>query len=294
MAYVVHTGTVGESHGPASTLWLLASDGSVRRIDAMTGDSWIESPVFVRAPTDFHGPVRLYWLRDSADFDVSTYRDPSRVMTLDGNGRPVPVTVPLRVGEYIYHLDAYPGAPTNTLTLFRRADVPSRYAVLRNDDFGDHPTSSSPTLWGYWEETANTDAASWVAWLTPRQYVIAVGHEESYPYLSIRLNRWGCDYKGSIPVYEGRRVDAGYAEAQWQMLALDDHRVLVIGNRDAARIAFSGAKSAPWYVLDVRDGSLTPTHARWYPDTGWTTVRPDWSISNQRVSDCGGGGWVWP
>ncbi|MEW6060011.1 MAG: hypothetical protein AB1551_07740, partial [Actinomycetota bacterium] len=55
---------------PSYVLYLLDSDGTVRTVDVVRNYLSIESPVFLRAPTDPEGPVRLYWIRASQDVSL--------------------------------------------------------------------------------------------------------------------------------------------------------------------------------------------------------------------------------
>ena len=135
----------------STVIYLLGDHGSVLAL-RQTAQYWsVGSMVFVHAPTDPNGPIRLYWTESSdASFDATTDTFEMDVMTYDGS-TVQHVSVPLLWGQSPALLDAYPGNSTSTLMAWRRENIPTRYQVLRNNDMNAAATLSSPTTWGYWE-----------------------------------------------------------------------------------------------------------------------------------------------
>jgi hypothetical protein len=279
--------------GKLGILYLLEPDGSILTADVVGDYRVPETPVFVRAPTRPRGPIDLYWIRLSQDFDAGHARFTSQMMMLDERGRHA-VAVPLRFGESVYQLSAYPGSPTSSLSLFRREDVPTRYEILRNDDINRGAALSSPTLLGYWISAANTDVASGVAWLTPRDYVVGVGQRWAYPTYALKRSRVFCEYRGSHPIHRGATIDVTYTEVQWMMLAQDASHVLVIGRRAATAIFRQRRQPAPWLLVDTNTGRITRTEAIWDPHSAWTVVRPAVPARLGIDPRCDGTRWTYP
>ncbi len=290
MAYAVITGSAGSGGG---ILYELLPDGSILTVDRTKPYDFISNPVFVRAPTDPEGPIRLYWMRLSEDFDQSVAQIPNQMMTLGASG-PVPVEVPLRWGTSLYRLNAYPGAATSTLTLFRRENMPTRYEVLRDSDNAGG-AASSPTVWGYWDSATDTDVDSGVAWMSPTEYVVGVGHGLSLPTYSLKLFRYHCEWAGSHLIYKGPRLDAVWDEAVWTMLPLGTKHVLVISRKASRDIAFNGATATTWLTVNIGTGKIRDTGIRYVPDRGvWVTVQPSMPTRLDADPKCWDTKWTWP
>lgn len=126
---------VGAKNVDSTIIYLLGADGSVLTV-RKTPTSWaVASMIFVPAPTDPKGPVRLYWTESSGGdaYDTGTNTFPMRVMTYDGSSVQSPV-----------YLNTYPGNSTSSLMVFRLSDIPTRFQVLRNNDLISGATLSSP------------------------------------------------------------------------------------------------------------------------------------------------------
>jgi hypothetical protein len=155
-----------------SVLYLLGSDGSVTAVRETTGGWSIWTPIFVRAPNEPHGQIRLYWVEPSdGKFDLTTDTLLVRVMEYDPSGVHE-VQVPLLWGTTPFEFSAYPGDTTSIRVAFRADNVPTRYEILRNADRTNGGTASSPTVWGYWHTITDTDVDTGVAWLSPDEYVV--------------------------------------------------------------------------------------------------------------------------
>ncbi len=275
----------------STVIYLLGDDGSVLTVRRTPGYWSVASMVFVRAPTDLKGPVRLYWTEasDGSKFDMTTDSYPTRVMSYDGS-TVQRVDVPMPWGQSALLLDAYPGNSTSTLMAFRRDNIPTRYQVLRNNDMSAGATLSSPTTWGYWETIVDTDLPTQVAWLSPDEYVVGYGHsihtESNIPSYSLKRFRVGCEWAGSNTFWSGSNLDAGVTDAIWRMLAPDPTHVLVLG-----RALSTG--STPWLSVDVNTGKVTRTSAVWTPEGAWTVVRSAEKPTNG-IHSCGGVKWSWP
>ncbi len=283
---------VGKPSGtPSTVIYLLGDDGSVLAVRQTPAEWSIASMVFVRAPTDPKGPVRLYWTESSSGstFYMTTDTYPTRVMTYDG-ATVRHVDVPMPWGQSALLLDAYAGNSTSTLMAFRRDNIPTRFQVLRNNDMSAGATLSSPTTWGYWETIVDTDLPTQVAWLSPDDYVVGYGHsihsESNIPFYSLKRFRVGCEYAGSDTFWSGSTLDAGVTDSIWRMLSPDPTHVLVLG-----RAAVSGP--TPWLSVDVNTGKVTRTSAIWTPEGAWTVVRSAEKPTNG-IHSCGGVKWSWP
>lgn len=278
-----------------SFLYLLGADGSVSTVRETTTGWSIWTPIFVRAPTEPQGEIRLYWVEHSdGEFDMTTDTPVMRVMEYDGTGVHE-VRVPLLWGTAPFQLSAYPGDTTSTLVGFRRNNIPTRYQILRNADRTDGGSASSPTTWGYWDTITDTDVYTDVAWLSPDEYVVAYGHshqqESNVPTYSLKLYRVGCEWAGSVTFWSGTTLDPGVSGALWQMLSPDPEHVLVL-SRQASQVVNTGHGETPWLLMDVRTGRMSRTDAMWSPTGAWTVVR-----AAERPStggNCGGVHWAWP
>lgn len=275
---------------PSSALYLLGRDGSVKTVDVVKGLRVIDSPVFLRSPTKFDDPPKLYWIRSGERVDDQGRLDgQAMVLTKDG---PQPVEVPLRYAEAVYDLHGYPGAGTFTLSLFRKNNVPTRLEILKNEDYSQS-TDSSVTLWGANESRANTDIFVGVAWVSPTDYVIPVAKDGFFDDFSLRFFRAGCEDRGSHVVYRGTEIDLGYREAAWRILPGGRDQVLVVGAEAAGQMIEGGAESAPWLAVGIPDGEITEPGAR-FERGPWTWVSKRSNVSPADDVKCGGFDWTWP
>ena len=283
---------------PSFVLYLLGSDGRVRTVDVVRNFLSIDTPVFLRAPTDLTGPVRLYWIRGSHEVSPATGRLENQVMVLGPRG-PLRVTVPLRYEEAPFELHGYPGSLMFSLSLFRTNNVPTRLEILLDLDFGRAAQSASLTLWGDLERPVNTDIFTGVAWVTPFEYVIPVAQELHPNDYSLRLFRFDCEQYGSHVVYQGTGIDWGYAEQPWPMLPGGRDRVLVLGAADVRRVAAGKATQAPWLAVDLSTGRVTRTDAVWTPPGDllgwWTFVQPTLKVESPSTTpSCSDLTWTYP
>ena len=283
---------VGSSEIDGAYLYLLEPDGSVVPVRRVGGGWDIWAPIFAKAPTRPRGPTRIYWTEHSAgEFDPATDTPIMRTMTFDGR-RVGPVGVPLLWGQAPWRLDGYPGNSTMSLTLFRRANVPTFHEVLRNDDLTSGGDDSSPTELGYWQEITNTGSETGVAWLLPDRYVVQVGKsapgDGEIRRSSLVLYRVGCEFRGGETLWSGSAVDPGTFHA-YPILAPDRGHVLVL-----RKVAGSAGKRRPtgWMSLDVRTGDLSPSPIRWSPGP-WSAVRAPAEPSSGGP-DCSGFDGTWP
>ncbi len=273
---------------PSGFLYVLEPDGSVRRIDVADDARTIESPVFLRAPTDPAGPVRPYWIRFSDEI-ADTGRLETQVMVDDGGPRPV--SIPLRFGEGVIDLHGYPGTARFTLTVFRQNDVPTRFEVLRNDDVSG-ATDAALTRWGAIERRADTDSGVGVAWVSPTDYVVPVVHEFFPHRYELRRFRLGCEHLGSAIAYRGTAIDRGYEEVPWRILPAGNDRILVLTSEDTRAVLASPGRAVAWHAVDLSTGRLSRTAIPWRPgEGGWTWVAP--AGASDADGRCGALRWAW-
>ena len=283
---------------PSYVLYLLDDDGSVKIVDVVHDWLSIESPIFLRPPTELDGPVRLYWIRGSQEVSPQMGRLENQVMVLGDQG-PMPVQVPLRYEEVPFDIHGYPGSWMFTLALFRTSDVPTRLEILLDLDFGQAATDASLTLWGDLGGAVNTDIFTGVAWVSPLEWVVPVAHEFFPEDFSLRLFRFGCDYLGSHVVHQGTGIDWGYPETPWPLLPAGPDRVLVLRTADVRKVASGKTDTAPWWTVDVYTGRMTRTDALWSPPGRylgwWTFVQPESDVPPPTTSpDCSDLTWTYP
>lgn len=283
---------------PSYVLYLLDSDGSIETVDVVDDFRSIETPMFLRAPTDPKGPVRLYWIRGSQDVSTETGRLETQVMML-GPGGPEPVAVPLRYDEAPFEIHGYPGAATFALTIFRSNNVPTRLEILHNRDLYRHAQAASLTLWANNEAGPDTDVLTGVAWVSPIEYVVPVGKEGFERGYSLSMYVFDCEWAGSVEVYVGTDIDWGLAGNPWPILPGGRDRVLVLGAEDMANIRARRSTKIPWLAVDLRTGSITPTDAMWSRGPGWWTfVQPDLGpgvpVKSSQFPDCSMWDWTYP
>jgi len=277
----------------SSVLYVLEEDGSIRTADAVKGFLTLESPMFVRPPTEPDTPPRLYWLRFGETVSFATGRLNTHVMVETEKG-PAEVVVPLRNHEAVFGFNSYPGAAIFTITLFRQNDVPTRLEILRNLDYSRSATDASLLLWSDNESRANTDIFDGVAWLTPELYVVPIAHEFYMGDYSLRLFKGYCEYLGSHVVYQGTDIGRGYADYPWPLLPGGTDQVLVVSAKDEQALLDGQAGDVPWTAINIHTGTLTPTGARYEPGP-WTWVAPqDDTNPPDRAPDCTGWEWTWP
>jgi len=260
------------TRSPSGYLYLLDADGRVKTIDVLRNHGYATSPIFLRAPTENQGKVRLHWVRMWEDIDGNTGRPLRKVMLLD-QGRRKRVATAFRYGEAANAITGYAGSPLFAATLYRRDNLPTRLEIVRSSDYA-FLKSTSLTFWTQFTRIADTDLFTGPAWISPREYVVPVAHR-SYPnQFTLRLYRVTCEYWGSHVVYRGSEIDWGFAETPWPLLPGGRNRVLALGAADVAAVADEKAQTARWLAIDVRSGAISQTGAVWRPGGWWTYVQP--------------------
>jgi hypothetical protein len=270
LAYSVTADPPPPPTAPSSFLYLMRHDGSVRTVDTIDHYGNVESPIFLRTPSQEHGAVRLYWIRSRESLQRGTEHLQKQVMTLDRGVRR-PVRIDLRDNEAPDRVTGYAGSPMSALTTFRHDNLPTRLEVLRLEQ------SPRPTFWSELGTAANTDDFAGVAWVSPREYVVPV-NQLAHGETSLRLFRVGCEYEGSHVVYRGTGIDGGQWDVAWPILPGGPEHVLVLGADDVRRIALGDAESARWRRLDLRTGKVALTDAVWSRAGWWTTVQAGPSV----------------
>ena len=289
LAYSVTADPPPAAGAPSAFLYVMRPDGSVQTVDTVHNYGSIESPVFLRTPSQEHGPVRLYWLRSHDSLARGTEHLQKTVVVLDGGLRRT-VAVALRNNEALDGIWGYAGSPMLAVTTIRHDNLPTRLEALRLEH------SPWPTEWAELGSAANTDDFSGIAWLSPREYVVPV-NQLAHEQTSLRLFRVGCEYSGSHVVYEGTAVDPGQWTVVWPLLAIDPTHLLVLGAGAIARVAAGASRTTPWLLLDVRTGRLERTDAHWSESGWWTVVQrpPNAGLPRSRAdADCGKYEWTFP
>ncbi|GBD85020.1 hypothetical protein BMS3Abin02_01419 [bacterium BMS3Abin02] len=277
----------------SSVLYVLEEDGTVGTVDAVDRFLTLESPMFIRPPTEPDEPVLLYWLRFGETVSTATGRMDTHVIVETDTG-PAEVTVPLRHHEEVFAFHSYPGAAVFTITLSRQGDSPTRLEILKNRDYWRTAKDASPLLWSDNEFRSNTDIFDGVAWPTPDLYVIPVAQRFFLNDYSLRLLKDGCEYYGSHVVYQGTDIGRGYAEYPWPLLPGGPGQVLVVSAKDEQALLDGRATDVPWTAVDIDSGKLTPTGARYELGT-WTWVAPrDDTNPTTQPPDCTAWTWSWP
>ena len=276
-------------------LYELTPDGQVRAVTSVRGDaSYIYDPVFVNAPAEPRGPLRLYWVERRGDPPNGAT---SRLMTLGADG-PVPVEVPLLSSYTLESLFAYPGAPTSSLLVTHPTGA-GHSEVFRNNDLQASDVTSSPTLWASWVKSGTTRMSYFnlgVAWLTPTDYVVPIlpGPSQSVRGSRLALDgfRVGGEPTPSRTVVTDSAIST-YGDGWAPMIALDSRHILVISSRSAlkgikaASRLHSRSAGVPWLEVDVCTGKTTATGAMWHMDAAWTAVMPALPYSPTQTSLCG-------
>jgi hypothetical protein len=287
IAFVVYIGG-RRSEDVSAVLYELTSDGRVRTIDVVRDFSTIATPIYLRPPSDWESAEKLYWVRLNDESEGAWAE--SEVMVLDGD-RVRAVSVQLRDGELPFAIHGFPGAATFSLTLQRQNNVPTRLEILRNMDFVN--PGLVLTQWRYFESRAQTEIFTGVAWLSPTQYVIPVGHEFYFEKRSLRLFKIGCEYFGSSKVEGGWKVDRGN-DISWDLLPVGAHRVLVLMAEEVSALVQGERDQVPWHVLDVRDGTTRASPFRWQ-EGPWSWVAPITNVDPQaRERRCEQRAFTWP
>lgn len=269
-------------------LYLLKHSGRVELVDQVQNFGSIESPRFLRTAED--GFVTLYWIRSHQNVSVETGRLAKEVKMLDHDGESKTVRVPLRYGEAADQISGYAGSPMFTLATFLRDDLPVRLQILRS-------TVAEGDFWREFGPVASTDVFTGVAWTSPREYVVPVGHRSYKHRFSLRVFRVSCEYAGSHVAYRGPAIDWGYSEALWPMLPAGPRHVLVLGATALEKVRNGSAQSAPWLRVNVRSGGIKRTKARWTPGGWWTFVQPrsrQGFPKSRREAACGKYSWSYP
>src|SRR4029078_5963533 len=135
---------------PSSFLYLMSSDGSVQTVDTVDHYGNVESPIFLRTPSQQHGPVRLYWIRSHESLQSGTEHLRKQVMVLDSGVRRA-VRLDLRKNEAADRITGYAGSPMSAVTTFRHDNLPTRLEVLRVEQ------SPRTAFWSELGTAANTD-----------------------------------------------------------------------------------------------------------------------------------------
>lgn len=277
----------------SSVLYVLEEDGTVRTIDAVQGFFTVESPMFIRPPTEPDGPVRLYWLRFGEKVSTLTGRMDTHVM-VETEAGPAEVGVSLRDHEEVFAFNSYPGAVVFTATLSRQGDTPTRLEILRNADYWLTALDASLLFWSDLRFRANTDIFDGVAWLTPNLYVVPVAQEFFMNDYSLRLSTTDCEFYGSHLVYQGTDIGRGYAEYPWPLLPGGTDQVLVVSAKDEEALLDGRATDVPWTAVDIHTGALTPIGAHYEPGT-WTWVAPSDDTLPAEHPACSDWEWnTWP
>lgn len=275
----------------SSVLYLLEEDGSVRTVDAVREFKTLESPIFLRAPTELEGAIRLYWNRFRDEILPETGRLNTQPMVLDGE-KLREIESPLRYDEAIFEFHGYPGSSTFSLSLFRHSDVPARLEILRNHDFPE-AEAASLTFWAYNQSVVDTDVLVGVAWPSPFEYVVPVANENHKRSYSLRYLRVGCEFLGSSVVYEGNEIDFGYSETPWEILGGPNANVFVLLATNVTDVFEGKTESIPWFSLGLEDGGLEGTKVMWSPGA-WTFALPDRAFDAAREPHCERYNWTWP
>lgn len=247
----------------STIIYLLGADGAVTTVRKTPGSWGVGSLIFVRAPTELKGPVRLYWTETlgGSTYESGTGTLLMRVMTYDGSVVQR-VNVPMMWGQSPLYLDAYPGDSTSTLIAYL-AHESSQFLVLRNNDQASAATLASPTTWGSWAPVTITDVGTQVAWLSPSEYVVGYGNDGDpiNPTFALKRFRVGCEWRGSDTFWSGSGLDAGLLDSRrWNMLAPDADHVLMLGS------GYPISGPTPWLSVDVNTGTVTRTSAMWTPE----------------------------
>lgn len=267
-------------------LYELTPDGEIRAVTSVRGNvSYIYDPVFVSAPTQPQGPLRLYWVERRQDAPDSAT---GRLMSLGSSG-PTAVEVSLLSSYAVENLFAYPGAPTSSLLVTRPTRV-RHSEVFRNNDLQANDGTSSPTVWASWVKSANTGLSYFnlgVAWLTPTDYVVPIlpgpGQIVQHSRLEFDAFRVGYEPTPSHVVVTDSAIST-FGDGWAPMIALDRTHVLVISSKSALK-GINSVESRnpsvpsrwidlPWLEVDVCTGETTATHAMWHMDAAWTAVMP--------------------
>lgn len=289
LAYSVTADPPPPPEAPSSFLYLMRPDGRVETVDTVDRYGNVESPIFLRTPSQQHGIVRLLWIRSHESLQRGTEHLRKQVMALDRGARRA-VRIDLRNNEAADRITGYAGSPMSAVTTFRHDNLPTRLEVLRLEQ------APRPTFWSELGSVANTDDFAAVAWVSPREYVVGVNqlaHDET----SVRLLRVGCEYEGSHVVYEGTEIDGGQWDVAWPILPAGPEHVLVLGADDVRRVALGDAETARWRRLDLRTGELELTDAVWSRTGWWTTVQAASNVGfpiSKADENCGKYTWRFP
>jgi hypothetical protein len=254
----------------AAVLYLLNPDGTIDTVDAVDGFRTLDSPVFIRPPTQPDTPARLYWVRSGLGMDAFTGRLLNDVMVATLVG-PRQVAVPLRDHEGVLAVQSYPGAASFTVSLIRHGDRPTRIEILRNWDFFASSYDASLLLWSDNEPLANTDLSTDAAWLTPNTYVVPVSDESIGDLRQLRLFRVGCESDGGRDFYQDREMH--YADSPWPLLPGGPDQVLILTTDAEQRLFDDPDATVFWTTVNIDTGTLKPTAAQWRPGA-WAWVSP--------------------
>jgi len=276
---------------PSFALYWLHSGGAIQKVDVVTQFAFIDTPLFLRNPSDPAQEPRLYWVTGNENIDPITGRVNTKVMVYDESG-PRQVRVTLRFGEGVLAIFGYPGASTFAFSLFDQSDSPTRLEILKNIDYTE-ATRASVSEWGSNVFRARTDSPVGVAWTSPTDYVIPVVQRFHRNGYSLRLFRNNCEIYGSHVVYRGHAIDLGSGDVPWPLLGAGTKGVLVLGAKDATSIAQGQRQTAPWRLVNTLTGQISKPGARWSPGP-WAWVAPSIPSNPRTSGGCQSLKWTWP
>ena len=214
-------------------------------------------------------------------------------MVLTDRG-PRPVRIPLRYGEWVEHIDGYPGTSRFSLSVRHNwFDDAMPSEVLTSEDWARWAHDVSLTKWGLFSSTGRGGVA--VLWLNPEDQIHATYDESHRPAVStFRLYRYRCGGASRV-LYSGSKVLITVPEIDVPILVAGPSRLLVIVQRGftwpSAHPDNSHPATGHWGALDTRTGLLTPTRAAWSSSGAWTYVLPPPTRvrpREDRAADCHG------
>lgn len=237
----------GSAGGPTGALYLLDSDGSVRTLDVATDGFSIATPIFVTV----HDRPVLRWLRFKSDLRMSDDRLPSEEWQWDGSVRRR-VSPPLRYGEGLVLLSAFPGNEVYTVEIGRRVAEPTELEVL----------TTRQDLDGELVMRANTNSNVGTAWISKSDYVVAVTPPRDDTRVQLIEFRVGCEYRGGHVVYNGSEL--GSTADPWYIVPAPGGSAVFV-----VTAASAGAPEPRWQAVDLATGAIAPTVIPWN-DGAWT------------------------
>jgi hypothetical protein len=290
-AKVAMTVDLPAQHGSdnSSVLYLLHSDHRIETVDVLKGFTYAVDPVFLRPAAGDDDRVALYWIRSHDGISRTTGRFDRTVMRRNHDRSISVVHAPLRHGEAIDRIDAYPGGRRFTVTLGRTSDEPTRFEVLANDDTAGNTNLANPVFWSQFESRANTEASLPVVWISPVDYLV-FNQKESPPSFTLDWHLGGCEgmLRGPRGVFDATGIDDG-TELAWEPVALPPDGALVLTRDDAAvagtEAVDQSAIEVTWSKLSTKTGRLERTPIRWQPGP-WAWVADNAGATTDPFPDC--------